>query len=506
MRGVGVRRWRPSIRWRVIGLLLALAVAGCGAPALTLPTDDGAGVTTPAPMEPDVRVPTGSVRVAYPEMPLTWAPAADGDLAAADLQALWGLPLFRYDEAGQLRPGLAEDFSVESADDGWHVVLDLRNGVWSDGTPVNAEDVVGTLTAAQGRDAARFAALTGVGVADDGRVRLSFAGPYARWADLLHEAGPVLPAPALADGLDAYTDGVPVSGGWYRVTEVEPGRLIRFSAHPDGPLGAPGLAEIEIHVTPRYETALGLLARGDVDLVVGYTALNAAGRATALEGIQAAVPLGGTWAALLFRPGGGLGGADEAAARRGISGAIDLSEFVEGLLGPAGAPATSPWPGHEAPSGRATGDAPAGRSFVLVVPDQNEVLGFTARAIQRDLQTREVTAELVSEPSPRFVTAMATERDVALHLRRDPPVPALTPWAADIDPDLVRQGEAAGRAGPGGAAAVDAVVASARIVPLYRVGVLHAWTGVVTGLRPSAWPGAGFWNVGEWRARGDEAS
>ena len=504
MRSGVVVTWGPSIRRGVAATLAALTVAGCGAPALTLPEDEGASVTTLSPVEPDGAVPTGTLRVAYPDMPLRWAPAADGDLAAADLQAVWGLPLFRYDAAGQLRAGLVEDFSVASDGDGWHVLLDLRDGLWSDGTPVSAEDVVASLAAAQGRDAARFAALTAVGVMDDGGVRLSFSAPYARWADLLYEAGPVLPATALTGGTDAYAGGVPVSGGWYRVAEVAPGRLIRFVAHPDGPLGAPGLAEIELHVTPRYETALGLLARGDVDLVLGYTALNAAGRATALEGVQAAVPLGGTWAALQFRSGGGLGGADDAPARRGIAGAIDLSEFVEGLLGPTGAAATSPWPGHQAPAGRVTGDAPAGRSFVLLVPDQNEVLGFTARAIQRDLQTREVTADLVSEPSPRFVAAMTSERDAAIHLRRDPPVPALTPWAADVDPGLVRQGEAAGRTGPGGGAAVDAVLASARIVPLYRVGVLHAWTETVSGLRPSAWPGAGFWNVGEWRRGADE--
>jgi hypothetical protein len=32
---------------------------------------------------------------------------------------------------------------------------------------------------------------------------------------------------------------------------------------------------------------------------------------------------------------------------------------------------------------------------------------------------------------------------------------------------------------------------------LFRMGVLHAWRGI-DGIRPSSWPGIGFWNVGDW--------
>lgn len=456
--------------------------------------------TTPVPLpagEDADAEPAGSVTVAYPEEPSAFLAPDRDDVAAEDLQALWGLPLLRLDEAGQLRRGLVEDWSVVgSTEDGWQVDLSLREGAWSDGSPVVADDVVATLAAARDRDPARFGAISGAEAADGRTVAVRFATPHAAWADLLVEVGTVLPASVWAGGIDGYVDGVPVGGGWFEVAQYEAGLRVVFQAHPEGPLGPPGIERIEVLFTPRFETARGLLADGDADALLGYLALNGVPRATELEGVDAASPLGGTTVSLLFRPGGSLGGADMAARRRGVAETVDVRELVEGMLGPNGAPATSPWPGVEAP-----GDAPAGevrenQQFSLLYPADSEVLSFAARAIQRDLTSRGMTVDLVGEPTPRFAEVRGDERDVALAVRRTSRRPPLGPFLDDRD--LVRAADAAAAESPDAEEGLREVATTARIAPLFRIGVLHAWKNV-REVRPSSWRGAGFWNVGEWR-------
>ena len=174
---------------------------------------------------------------------------------------------------------------------------------------------------------------------------------------------------------------------------------------------------------------------------------------------------------------------------------VDVTELVEGLLGPSGAVATTHWPLVAQTSTPPVGEVREGQELVLLFPGGSEVLGFAARAIQRDLVSRGMTVDLVGEPAPRFAEVLGQERDLALVVRRTPRRPSLASWVGDVG-----VARAAGAAAVGAPAADDGLVAVAelaRSTPLFRVGVLHAWRGV-DGLRPSAWVGAGFWNAGEW--------
>lgn len=476
-------------RARIVLFVLLVVLGACAPPPLAAPTPRDSGAVAPLPTAVDDRpAPRGEVTVAYPAEPSSLVGPTGQDLARDDLASLWGLPLFRLDAAGQLRPGLVRDWEVlGGGDDGWQVRLDLATGVWESGAPVRPEDVVATLAAARAADPARFGPLTGSEADGDGVV-VTFDRPFASWPDLLVEVGPVRPAD-VADGDD------PVAGGSYRLADREAGRSLRFEAHPDGPLGAPGLQAVEILVVPSFETALGLLEDEQVDALVGYLPLNGESRAAEIEGVQAEAPVGGTTVGLQFRADGALGAPDQADRRRGVLETVDVSELVEGLLGATGEETRSPWPGVEVGSPPA-GEVREGQALTLLFPRDSELLGFTARALQRDLVSRGMTADLVSEPSPRFAEVVDRERDVALVVRRTPPRPSLGRWVDD--PAVAHAAGAAPVGAPDARAGLDAVGEQARWGPLYRPGVLHAWRGV-EGVRPSSWVGAGFWNVGNWR-------
>ena len=77
------------------------------------------------------------------QQPSTFDPAAQSDSATAAITAQLYETLTTYDAALQLQPALAASWDV--ADDGRRVVFHLRPGLtFSDGSPLGAEDVVGS--------------------------------------------------------------------------------------------------------------------------------------------------------------------------------------------------------------------------------------------------------------------------------------------------------------------------------------------------------------------------
>ncbi len=473
-----------SIRGLPAVVLVVLAGVACGVGPLAVPQPPE-GRPAALPAGPDGPTsPTGSVVVAHPEPPSTLlARPGAHDTAASDLEALWGLPLLRLDDTGQARPALAEDWDVQRDQDGTtRVDLQLAPGRWTDGTAVDAQDVVATLDWRREQDPARFGAFTGVEALAGDRVRLHVEGAGVDWMDLLVEAGTTLPAEAVAAGPVHAPDELPPTAGPFRLADVEAGLSATFAAHADGPLGPPTLASVEVLFTPSFETALGLLEDGDVDVVLGHVAVNPVARAREVEGVDAAAPAGGTLVSLEFASEGLLGQPDDAGRRRAIGEAVAVGELVEGLLGPFGVVAESPWTGHERPPGVPAGELNAEVEVALAYPRDHEVLGFAARIVQRDLLGRGVGTELIGRPAGEDTPESA---DVSLTLRRLPPHPALGPF-------LQRDGA------EGDGTALRDVATTARIVPLFRVGVAHAWRDV-EGVRPSSWPGLGLWNAHAWR-------
>jgi hypothetical protein len=495
----------PLVR-RCLRLVLpaALLLAACSAPPpLAAPAVEEVPRARVVAEEPTVLRPSGEATVGVPAEPTAWiAPDAD-DVAADDLAALWGLPLYRVDASG--RPVDALVAAEEWEPDGRSVTLELAEGTWSDGTPVGADDVVATVEALRG---------TGLGhdldviaeVVTEGaqRVRFELHQPTVRWPVLLGAVG-ILPAHVLADGGLEAAAALEVTGGPFRLADHESGLGASFVAHAGSPLGAPGLETLHVRYVPSYDVALELLDDGRLDVALGYLPIGAEDRAGRL-GLEAAAPVGGTWVALRWA----LDATVTAAQRRGVASALDVSEQVEGLgLGEELTVPLLEGPGPERSAAEgdrgAAGEIEdvAGLEATLVARADEEALTLTGRLLEAQIRAREGRLDLRRERTPADVP-VAREQDAALVVRRDLPRPDLAPDLDEDDHALARSADAAPSAGdPAVVAALEAVAEQARLVPLYRPPVAHVWRGEVRGIEPSAWPGIGLSSAHRWHLDAD---
>lgn len=491
------------MRRLVVALTAVLLLSACtDMTVLTLPDASSTPPASEASTEPATPAPAardGMFRVAYPDEPLGFVDPLGRDAAAVDLTALWGLPLFRYDAAGQRAPGLVAATQESVAADGTHrVELQLRSGTWSDGSAVTAADVKATVEALR-EFVPELGGLSSIEVTGASSLTLIWSREVVGWWSLVDALGTVLPAAILNEqGLEAYRDGIPVSGGSYRFESREPGRSLTFVAHDGSPLGGPVNAGIEILVAPRFETALGLLEQERVDVILGYGALNPVPRSLVIPGVAAAAPIGGTTIMLEFRPGGGLGGAEDAGQRREIVANLRLGELVEGLLGVTGEEAGAYWPGADPITERAASADAGGRQLVTVLPRGHEVIGFAARTVQRDLMAIDVDLQFVSFETPAYQRESLDQGGASFRIRRLTPTPIVS-RAVIAAPAEIGLAAAAEIDGAAVDVAMQTVADEAVQVPLFRLGIAHAWRDDITGVVASSWPGLGFTSAAAWR-------
>ena len=117
------------VRGRPVGVALALLVV-IGAVLV-----NGGGLPVDAGVRDEVRILTGE--------PSTYDPAAGADVVTASVTAQLYETLTAFDSGLALQPALAGSWDV--ADDGTSVIFHLRPGLtFSDGSPLTAEDVVGS--------------------------------------------------------------------------------------------------------------------------------------------------------------------------------------------------------------------------------------------------------------------------------------------------------------------------------------------------------------------------
>jgi hypothetical protein len=488
------------VAWRRVWSSVAFVALGCsGGGPLALPDVEPGPSPRIVRSSEEVAPPSGVLTVGVPADPTGWIVPDGDDLAALDLAALWGLPLYRFDPTGQPVRAFATDERI--SDDGRQVEFDLAEGEWSDGAPVSAEDVVATVAALRGTALGRDLEVVDEVVAVSPRtVRFGLHQPTVRWQMLLGPTG-VLPAHVLADGGLEAASTLEVTGGGFRLTGREEGLGASFAAHRTSPLGPPALEELRVLIVPSYDVALGLLDDGRLDLAIGHLAVGAVRRAAALE-LEAAAPIGGTWVGLHWSPEGDVGRPE----RRGVAAVLDVSEQVEGLglgeeldvplLG-GSVPEVSP------PTNRLD-DLPAVGSLTtaLVVRADEEALVLTGRLIEAQLRARDAGVTLRRERTPADVE-VARDAEVALRVRRDGPRPDLAPWLPEEMSELARAADAAPSMFDGDVVrALEAGLDEARVVPLYRPSVAHVWRAGVEGVVPSAWPGAGFAGAMRWSVAG----
>jgi ABC-type transport system substrate-binding protein len=483
-------------RWS--GALIALLLVSCGgeleAAAPDPPPEPVPAVATMPVGDTD---PQGTVRVAVPEAVTQWLPRWGSPAVAGDLAALWGLPLYHVDAAGQPRPALVARAEVDPT--GREVSLVLREGRWSDGEEVGAQDLVATVTALQEEDAPEVAGVREV-VADGAReARVVFEEPTRTWPDLLGRLG-VLPGHVLADGGLGAAATLEVTGGPFRLEAHEEGLTSRFVAHPDGPLGPPGLEAVEAVVVPSFDTALGLLRDGELDAAMGHLAVRPQERVDALgevaTGLEVVAPFGGTTLALAWRDGSGLDADQRAAA----AGNLSLAAQVEAL--DLGTTLTTPVPGTpEAELDTEHTDASTLGSMdaSLVLQREQELLSLAGSLVEAQVRGQDGRVRVERLPSPEDVER-AGEYDGRLTVRRDGPFTSLTSWVPrSLADEVVVADRTVSMLDPDSVAAFERTEQHGWQVPLYRPRVTHVWRSDLEGVAASSWPSAGFMSAARWR-------
>jgi oligopeptide transport system substrate-binding protein len=214
------------VRGRPIGVALALLIVA-GAVLV-----NGGGIPVDAGGRDEVRILTGQ--------PSTYDPAAAADVVTASVTAQLYETLTTFDSGLALQPALAGSWDV--ADDGTSVVFHLRPDLaFSDGTPLTAEDVVGSwlriidplrpaplaalMIDVRGAREYLAGAITDpaqVGLLANGLdVEVELERPGADFPSIISSPlFAIVPAAAWRDGQDAFGVGAAVSGGYAVATET----------------------------------------------------------------------------------------------------------------------------------------------------------------------------------------------------------------------------------------------------------------------------------------------
>lgn len=213
--------------------------------------------------------------------PLLAVSDADRDLSALVYAGLMGLS-----GSGELTPVLADGYTV--ADGGKTYIFTLRkDAVFSDGTPVTADDVVFTVEKAQNAalKSPKYADWAGVSASasDQRTVRFTLAKPYAPFP-LLTTLG-ILPSRVWRNvSNEAFPFSTletnPIGAGPFTVRSISRDasgliKSVSLSANPHYALGRPYLDEISFIFYSRGEDLSSALASGEVESAYGVASAGA---------------------------------------------------------------------------------------------------------------------------------------------------------------------------------------------------------------------------------------
>ncbi|RVT84027.1 peptide ABC transporter substrate-binding protein [Rhodobacteraceae bacterium CCMM004] len=190
----------------------------------------------------------GQLNIIYWQAPSTLNPFLSGGTKEVESASLVIEPLVRFDENGEMVPWLAESIpTVENggvSEDLTTITWTLKEGVmWSDGTPLTAEDAVFTweyCTHPEGgcAQASYFDGVSSVEAMDDRTIKVTFNAPKPfPYTAFVGSESPIIQKAQFADCLGARapecTDANfgPIGTGPYKVAEFRPNDVITFEAN-----------------------------------------------------------------------------------------------------------------------------------------------------------------------------------------------------------------------------------------------------------------------------------
>jgi peptide/nickel transport system substrate-binding protein len=461
--------------------------------------------------------------------------------------------LYRLGPDGSREPWLlaSEPSGPDIGGTPFSVRLRLReDAVWSDGRPITAGDLRFTWQAVlkSPRIASRdgYDRLADVVVEAPKTARLVFREPFARWRDLFSAGLGVLPAHALGktDISGALARSWPVSGGPFVFKSRTAGLDLVLERNPRAWGDVPLLDRIRIVYVPDPVTALQLYARGEVDVLGPYPAIEFARRAgLARQGSSVTGDRGATWVGMFLNVK--TPELSDVRVRRAIALAFDREAIAEGLVreqgalwdapsaGDAGRLSTSfaryrqdrdeaarllDAAGWSEPSGEGT-RRKAGRelSVTLAATDSDELNQRILRALNTQASGIRVDLNLVSMDYARLTGdwAPGSRFEAGLFVLRDPPGGALRARFGLAGPENVSRLsdkaltdllDAADRTLDDGSPAVDApslrIADLVPVIPLYQLEVTLAARAGVREVEANASADGFLWNAAKWWIEG----
>lgn len=178
--------------------------------------------------------------------------------------------LYRLDTDGNIIPELAESYSVN--DDYTEYTVTLKDGImFSDGSPITAEDVVYTYRRGMASDVTYYEELKKVEARDEKTVVITLNQPNNEFLnDLTVEYMCVMSKAAIEGGMDvaAHPD---ITSGAYTVEEWKLGESIVLKANPYYFDGEPDIKTAKIIFTLPEENAYQALKKGEVDYLTAVS-------------------------------------------------------------------------------------------------------------------------------------------------------------------------------------------------------------------------------------------
>lgn len=448
-----------------------------GRPDGTSPSPQGEAGSPPSSVN---RPRGGSIRVGVWGEPDPSAPT----LAGAGVRALVLPQLFVANPDGRWRGSLAEPGTDRTAADRRSAKLSLRVGaVWSDGSPITADDL------RRSADGRFVAGIDGPGA--DGRLTIRFTQALPGWRRLWSGV----------DSVAAPRDGL--WGGPFVVAERTPGLevVLRRNDRWYGGSG-PFLEEVRLVLVPDEVIARQLLEKRALDLVMPPAVTVRTTQLKSLLGVNVSVAdKSGWWVGLLLRPGGLA-----VERRRALVGTVDRSAFVGTLLQREASvldgfasPSDRTWTDVKVGSPPAGGDASAimGPPIELTGQIEEPMSPLLERSLQRRARALGGMIELRNAEADRVERWIAEgSYQAAIVMQMDGPVVCWTCRWGSVDSGV------AASADTGDPSAVLALEARLRdealLLPLWRSKVVVAWRKGLEGVRANGFALNGAWNAADW--------
>ena len=197
-----------------------------------------------------VRGSSGQLNIIYWQAPSILNPFLSGGTKDVEASSIILEPLARYDETGTLVPFLAEDIPTVGnggvSEDLTTITWKLKEGLlWSDGTPVTANDAVFTAEYCMHPEGgcaqlSKYTGVQSVEAVDDLTILITFTGPQPNpYGPLVGGQSPMIQAAQFADCLGARAPECteanfgPIGTGPFVVTDFRTNDVMQLEANPN---------------------------------------------------------------------------------------------------------------------------------------------------------------------------------------------------------------------------------------------------------------------------------